>query len=70
MVLNKLKVMGGSYFYLYLFGDLAQGRIHGSFHVPINQGSFLKYFLIINELQINKNLTKSELRFNYELTKS
>jgi hypothetical protein len=61
--------MWGFYLYLYSFGDLGQGSIHGSFHVPINLG-FLKYFLIINELQFNKYLTKNELRFNYELTKS
>lgn len=37
---------GGSYFYLYLFEDLAQG----SFHVAIDHGSFLKDFLTTNGL--------------------
>jgi hypothetical protein len=42
-----------SYFYLYPFVNLAQGSFHGSFHVATNHGNFFKYFLIINELQVN-----------------
>jgi hypothetical protein len=39
----------GSYLYLYPFGDLTQRSFHGSFHVPIHQGIFLKNFLITNK---------------------
>jgi len=52
-MLNKLKVMGGSYFYLYPFKNLVQKSFHRGLHVPTNQGSFLKGFLIISEKQIN-----------------
>jgi hypothetical protein len=51
----------GSYFYLYTFGDLVQGSFHGSFHVPIDKGNFLKGFL---ELQVNYKLIKSEIKVN------
>jgi hypothetical protein len=33
--------------------------------VPFDQGSFLKTFVITNELQIDSNLIKSELKANY-----
>jgi hypothetical protein len=44
-VLNRLNVIGGSYIYLYPFGDLVQKSFHGNFHMPIVQKSFLKTFL-------------------------
>jgi hypothetical protein len=34
LMLNKLKVMGVSYFYLYPFVNLVQRSFHESFHVP------------------------------------
>jgi hypothetical protein len=40
----------GSYFYLYPFGDLVQKSLQGGFYVCIKQGSFLKTFLIRNQL--------------------
>jgi hypothetical protein len=35
-----------------------------------NQGSFLRHFLATNELQVNKNLIKSELKLDYKWTKN
>jgi hypothetical protein len=51
---EDIKGNGRFYFYLYPIGDLVQGNFHGSFYVCINQGSFLKSFLINSELKINK----------------
>jgi hypothetical protein len=47
LMLNILKVMG-FYFYLYTFGDW----VKKTFHVPIDQGIFLRGFL---KLQVNYN---------------
>jgi hypothetical protein len=41
LMLNKLKVIG-SYFYLYMFANLVQGKIHKGFHMPIKK--ILKIF--------------------------
>lgn len=41
-MLNILKV--------YPFRDLAQGIFYGSFHVPIDEGTFLKGLLFTSEL--------------------
>jgi len=38
---------------LYPFGNLIQRSFYEGFHVPIDHGSFLRDFLITNELLIN-----------------
>ncbi len=43
----------GSYFYLYPFGDLAQGSFQGGFYVYIEQRSFLRTFVTKSELCVN-----------------
>jgi hypothetical protein len=53
LMLNKLKVMRGPTLNLYPIGDLIQRSFHKGFYVCINQKSFLKSFLINNELKIN-----------------
>jgi hypothetical protein len=49
-VLVKWKVMGEFYLYLYSFGDIAEKKNHGDFHMPTIQRTYLKTFLIMNEL--------------------
>ncbi len=44
LVLNKLKVTGRFYIYLYPFWDLVQRSFHRSFYVPTNKKSFLEGF--------------------------
>jgi len=43
----------GSYFYIYPFGDLIQGSFQGGFYLCIELKSFLKTFLIKNQLLVN-----------------
>ncbi len=52
LVLNRLKVMEGLTPIYTPFGDLVQKSFHRSFHVCINQGIFLKSFLINSELKV------------------
>jgi len=49
----------GSYFYLYPFGDLAQGSFQVGFYVYIEQISFLRTFVTKSELCVNWNLIES-----------
>jgi hypothetical protein len=48
-----------SYFYIYPFGDLAQGSFQGGFYVCIELKSFLRTFLTKNQLLVNTNLIES-----------
>ncbi len=50
---EQIEGNGSSCFYIYPFEDLIQINFYGDFYVPIDQGSFLEYFLIISELQVN-----------------
>jgi hypothetical protein len=49
---EQTKGNGGSYLYLHPFGNLVQRNLHGGFHMPTIQGSFLKT-LSMNELWMN-----------------
>jgi len=50
-MLNILKVMGGFTLIYSPFGDLVQRNFHKSFHVCIDERSFLRNYLINNELK-------------------
>jgi hypothetical protein len=51
-MLKKLKVMGVLLLFIPLWGFNSM-NFHGSFHMLIDEGSFLQCFLITNELRIN-----------------